>query len=196
MTESNVPGRRFSTPTLYRGINFRSRLEARWAAMFDLLGWTWEYEPETPGAYIPDFLVHGTGGRQMFVEVKSLADFIQNRSAIVAKAEGALGYSTPFLVVTDQFQRTMGFDALMLGDLYNGEGEDGGYDHDHAVLFQPGKVRYGLEFDIAGEFGSWAGVLSGAYEGNALFEGTMLQKPELLQLWSRAGNAIQWKPDH
>ncbi|MEA2669684.1 MAG: hypothetical protein QOJ33_2618, partial [Chloroflexota bacterium] len=28
-------------PTTYDGVNFRSRLEAKWAAFFDLLGWRW-----------------------------------------------------------------------------------------------------------------------------------------------------------
>lgn len=32
-------------PTTYRGTRFRSKLEARWAATFDHLGWYWEYEP-------------------------------------------------------------------------------------------------------------------------------------------------------
>jgi hypothetical protein len=35
-----------SIPTTYRGTYFRSRLEARWAATFDQLGWYWEYEPD------------------------------------------------------------------------------------------------------------------------------------------------------
>ena len=33
-------------PTTYKGIQFRSRLEARWAVFFDTLGIEWEYEPE------------------------------------------------------------------------------------------------------------------------------------------------------
>lgn len=44
-------------PTKYAGVQFRSRLEARWAAMFDLLGWKWEYEPIDLNGYIPDFIV-------------------------------------------------------------------------------------------------------------------------------------------
>ena len=36
-------------PTLYNGIQFRSRLEAKWAAFFDLLGWEYEYEPSRLG---------------------------------------------------------------------------------------------------------------------------------------------------
>lgn len=44
-------------PTEYRGITFRSRLEARWAAMFDRLEWKWEYEPIDLTGYIPDFIL-------------------------------------------------------------------------------------------------------------------------------------------
>ena len=33
-------------PTMYKGIKFRSRLEARWAVFFDTLGIEWEYEPQ------------------------------------------------------------------------------------------------------------------------------------------------------
>ena len=46
-------------PTIYAGIQFRSRLEARWAVFMDALGVKWEYEPEgfTDGTlcYLPDF---------------------------------------------------------------------------------------------------------------------------------------------
>lgn len=46
-----------SHPTLYNGVQFRSRLEARWAAFFDLAGWKWEYEPIDLGDWVPDFRV-------------------------------------------------------------------------------------------------------------------------------------------
>lgn len=46
-------------PTKYAGVQFRSRLEARWAAYFDLVGLTWEYEPFDFPGWIPDFLVKG-----------------------------------------------------------------------------------------------------------------------------------------
>jgi hypothetical protein len=49
--------------TRYKGRRFRSRLEARWAVVFETLGIKWDYEPEgfELGAglrYLPDFLVH------------------------------------------------------------------------------------------------------------------------------------------
>ena len=46
--------------TEYKGYKFRSRLEARWAVFFDIIGIRWEYEPagivlsEGP-PYLPDF---------------------------------------------------------------------------------------------------------------------------------------------
>lgn len=52
-----------------RGVRFRSRLEARWAAFFTLLGWAWEYEPELGlDGWIPDFAIVMGGG--LLVEVK------------------------------------------------------------------------------------------------------------------------------
>lgn len=50
-------------PTWYAGIQFRSRLEARWAVFFDALGIPWSYEPETfvtenGHEYTPDFQLH------------------------------------------------------------------------------------------------------------------------------------------
>ena len=69
--------------TLYKGIQFRSRLEARWAVFFDALGLKWEYEPEgyrmdDGTCYLPDFYVHDIKGHVgkaphgdgIFVEVK------------------------------------------------------------------------------------------------------------------------------
>ena len=45
--------------TIYRDIIFRSRLEAKWAAMMDLIGIGFEYEPRRfktdLGYYLPDF---------------------------------------------------------------------------------------------------------------------------------------------
>ena len=59
--------------TVYKGIRFRSRLEARWAAMFDLLDWRWEYEPVDLLGYIPDFVLRFPAG-PVLVEVKPLFD--------------------------------------------------------------------------------------------------------------------------
>lgn len=48
--------------TSYKGYNFRSRLEARWAVFFDAIGLKWVYEPEgyelaDGSRYLPDFFL-------------------------------------------------------------------------------------------------------------------------------------------
>jgi hypothetical protein len=55
-------------PTTYNGVNFRSRLEARWAAFFDAAGWRWSYEPVDLDGWIPDFVLHLK--EPIYVEVK------------------------------------------------------------------------------------------------------------------------------
>lgn len=69
-------------PTYYKGINFRSRLEARWAVIFDRLGIDWHYETEGYDIkidegytirYLPDFVLIGGSVRcpkRLWVEVK------------------------------------------------------------------------------------------------------------------------------
>lgn len=70
--------------TRYRGYEFRSRLEAKWACFFDLCGWRWAYEPpELPG-WIPDFAV---GDYATLVEVRPYFDshlWHERREAIMA----------------------------------------------------------------------------------------------------------------
>lgn len=58
-----------SIPTEYAGSRFRSRLEARWAAFFDLAGWDWDYEPFDLEGWCPDFCLH-MDGADVLVEVK------------------------------------------------------------------------------------------------------------------------------
>lgn len=68
----NVPRKVKPIETEYKGYLFRSRLEARWAVVLDVLGLSYEYEPEgfefhDGTRYLPDFFIKDTG---WFVEVK------------------------------------------------------------------------------------------------------------------------------
>lgn len=53
--------------TAYRNYLFRSRLEAKYAAFFDLCGWPWSYEPKDFNGWIPDFAL---GETATLVEIK------------------------------------------------------------------------------------------------------------------------------
>lgn len=61
--------------TRYKGYNFRSRLEARWAVFFDHLNIRWDYEPEgfelgNGLRYLPDFWLPDW---KIWIEVKPAA---------------------------------------------------------------------------------------------------------------------------
>lgn len=57
-------------PTIgVRGIQFRSRIEAQWAYIFEKLGWNWEYEAIDLNGYIPDFIVK-FGDEDFLIEIK------------------------------------------------------------------------------------------------------------------------------
>lgn len=60
-------------PTRYRDVDFRSRLEATWAAYFDLAKVPWEYEPFDMDGWAPDFLLR-VGAFEILAEVKPVAD--------------------------------------------------------------------------------------------------------------------------
>lgn len=79
---------RSGIPTTFRGTNFRSRLEARWAAFFDLVGWSWIYEPMDLGGWIPDFLVDIDGAHPFLVEVGPCI----TGDDLIAKAEKAIAH--------------------------------------------------------------------------------------------------------
>jgi len=78
-------------PTTYRGVNFRSRLESRWACFFDRIGIRWEYEPFDLNNWVPDFVLIGTSAH-VLVEIKPVSS-LEDPIAIKAmkKIERAVG---------------------------------------------------------------------------------------------------------
>lgn len=100
--------------TVYAGCRFRSRLEARWAVFFDVLGIKWEYEKEgfdldDGTGYLPDFFLHARGlphmrakypGAGYWVEIKGKApDTHEVRKlqevSIYTKHHGCIAYGCP-----------------------------------------------------------------------------------------------------
>lgn len=61
-----------SVPTAYAGTVFRSRLEARWAAFFNLCGWKWQYEPYRLPGWLVDFSLSWRIGAIVACEVKPI----------------------------------------------------------------------------------------------------------------------------
>ena len=62
-------------PTTYNGINFRSKLEARWYIYMKNMDWDVEYEPEVNcNGYIPDFKIRGRLF-DIYIEVKPIENW-------------------------------------------------------------------------------------------------------------------------
>lgn len=73
-------------PTAYKGIEFRSRLEVRFAIHLDERGERWAYEPRVYGpkgrGYLPDFEILD-GPRPTFIEVKpTISEAVSARNKV------------------------------------------------------------------------------------------------------------------
>lgn len=104
--------------TTYNGIEYRSRLEARWAAFMQNIGWDIIYEPFDGDGYIPDFLVQGE--RPFLVEVKP-AVTQKEYEAAVPKAESGLAkhWRHDILVVgAGPFPQRMGNSCSTTNSIY------------------------------------------------------------------------------
>ena len=96
LREHRRPALAMGIPTVYSGYRFRSRVEARWAAFFDLAGWRWWYEPLDLSGYIPDFVLDLPRGPTL-VEVKAtlaLAELAEH----IPKVEQS-GWSEDYVIV-------------------------------------------------------------------------------------------------
>lgn len=108
-------------PTTYRGVEMRSRLEARYASWLDQAGATWKYEPcafaDGADQYLPDFRVDHVQmfkrDHTVYVEVKPTVeqaiDAIPRMAIIWASEPDAL------LVVEAGCQSWNGMCAAIIG---------------------------------------------------------------------------------
>lgn len=94
-------------PTMYAGVQFRSRLEARWAAFFDLLGWEWEYEPIDLKGWIPDFLLRGRSSLPCF-------DWA-NVEGVLVEVKPCISFPCPIAEQIDRSGIPPQFEAMIVG---------------------------------------------------------------------------------
>lgn len=167
---------RSAIPTTYAGVNFRSRLEARWAAFFDLVGWKWTYEPVDGDGYIPDFLIHGA--RPFFVEVGPVATEDEYR----AKAAKPLQHpERPTLVVGVSYQMSRGdeHDPSPAGLIVNEFPASSSIGPAFWDVCDRGDLTY-FGDDVARPCGhGWSAHVPYA---------------NLDDLWAQATNVVQWQP--
>jgi hypothetical protein len=200
-----------SVKTYYRDRLFRSRLEARWAAFFDLCGWGWEYEPSefTSSNWLPDFAILGAEG-PILTEVKPIDRFDQAVADRIDRAVPVL------LGRTDKDPTVYKFEALLLGvrpllmaDEYPSDFQLGWLRDDLGAWGQAELGRWvGSEYvrgqwkgeghkahDQIGfrhEYNSFHDRITGRYDGGCRGD-LELKRAEIDQLWAEATNVVQWK---
>lgn len=197
MTAYNIA----AIPTKYRGRLYRSRLEAKWAAFFTLVGWDFEYEPFDFGDWSPDFLLRFES-RQFLVEVKPITAFDQQVAWKVGLScarqdceamDGLLLLGVSPFVSGHRVQMGWFLHApLMLAprfwkDLTLGRPLDQipGRPVIEAFFENTGSVRHRIS-------PAWGGLFSKR-------DGSVFREParcvdECLALWAEATNAVQWQP--
>jgi len=174
--------------TRYNGINFRSRLEAKWAAMFDLLKWGWTYEPTDFNGWIPDFAIHGE--RIIYVEVKPVSDFPME----VANKIDASGCHDEVLIVGMLGpMRRDDLNCPIVGWLREGVGLE---EVPEDFWWEPAPMsRYKGEDRIGfcHSGGSYKDRITGQYDGGS-FGSFPVTQEEVTMLWREASNRTRWNP--
>jgi hypothetical protein len=163
---------------MYSGVRFRSRLEARWAAFFDLIEWPWHYEPYDLAGYIPDFISTFRAG-DLLVEVKPALCLNALKPATV-KVDRS-GWSGEAIIVGARLDAEM---HCLFGEVVHtpdGAGREWG----DGQFFKCLNCR---RYSVRSGFGSWRCRRCGIGDGN---EHVADWNPE--PQWLEAGNLVQWR---
>lgn len=166
-------------PTTYNGVRFRSRLEAKWAAFMDTVGWRWDYEPIDLNGYIPDFILTR---RDIIAEVKP---FQTSNEINLAQGKAFMsGWNRDLLIFGSQpfWQLTITKTAIVHSIPIWGGGAQG-----RRALFcwcdscdkGMGLCSTGDRCRVCGEFGT-----------RPMDEDRV---PIIQHAWKMAYNAVQWK---
>lgn len=150
---------KYSKPTEYRNITFRSRLEADFARWFDSMGILWEFEPEgykleNGLSYLPDFFLPA---QRAYFECKGVMLREDEDKILQLAAES----KTDVVIGMQIFN---GKPLLSMVDAFN---------DDYWMIRGGIKVakclRCGKVYFMT-DCGSWECRICGAYEGNGHFE--------------------------
>jgi len=189
-------------PTRYNGTIFRSRLEARWAAFFDLCDWRWDYEPLDLNGWIPDFLIE----KKLLVEIKPLVfgeePFNVELVGDLAKCLVAptnyefliLGLMPVQLKSCGAYEAADGTISCIGSICYRVKNDDTGlFDivKDDALL----KLTDTDKIDIGGSYMDWGSRLGKDHNEiiHRAHKIPCVPWTVIERLWREAGNLVQWK---
>lgn len=180
-------------PTVYRHTHFRSRLEAKWAAFFDICQWPWEYEPFDLNGYIPDFVLKFHN--PVLVEVKPFLSLDTIPPLAKSKID-ASGWGGDALIVgaclpeskTWQDARVIGLMRQMQSD--DPTEQDGSESPNwDAACMQVCRACKSISFFH--ESGSYACAVKGCYDGTHLLD--PMDRTKIHKMWNYVSGLVQWK---
>ena len=172
-------------PTVYNGIEFRSRLEAKWAAMFDQLGWSWEYEPIDLKGYIPDFVLKWDHGHTI-CEVKPATTILDLHLA-TSKIERS-GWEGEAMIVGASLEKRSIYSAIGILSDKRTWADDPSVSWAWSDAIQH-RCASCFRHSVHHLLGGWHCRLCGAYDGDGF-----LEPFDISPLWANATNAVKY--DH
>lgn len=172
--------------TCYRGINFRSRLESRWACFFDECGWRWTYEPFDLPGWIPDFQIEG----RILAEVKpfTVGDEWKSEAASIGRSLRRSGRKdeVALLGVSPRFgdREADAYGTVFLGWITDEAGEV-----DSAALMFDGETRTTDVSAVNGRRGDRLGLVNAP-------KGKFIRRPmpevNAYDKWTESCNSTRW----
>lgn len=176
--------------TFYKGRRYRSRLEAKWASFFDLMGWRYEYEPYDLPGWIPDFLL--LGHQRTLVEVKpyTTLDEFDIKKIVQATAAYHEAPREVLLLGASLFDADDWEDGVVLGWLGelivdHATNRLVDVEFDEAVLCES---ALGFGFFHASQ--NWKDRVTGMDHR----QHQVVSKEKIAPLWQQSGNIAQWEP--
>lgn len=177
--------------TSYNGINFRSKLEAQWAAFFDLLKWKYSYEPYELNGKVPDFIIQCDAPhyntQSLIIEVKPDIFISHEYQREIYDAYNTI--NAHILIVSEkpiyECSEMRGWAAIGRGSQYCSS--------DYRTEMHDLNWKSG--FDIGSIYMHYDSMISDEYDRKAFFQFGFdnEQIQHINNLWKDAGNIIQFK---
>ena len=176
--------------TTFKGVTYRSRLEATWAAFFTNIGWKFEYEPFDGNGYIPDFLI--IGERPMLVEIKPIVTEHQafEHQEKIKRGIADLDYEVVVLGASPVMhsERQQKNDGLTYSDA--GYGLASIYDPDEWTYCQWGMCGTCKSYILYADEGWWDGIPC----GHRARSWDVLPDELILPYWYECKQLTRWQP--
>ena len=162
-----------------KNILFRSRIEAQWAYVFDVLGFQWEYEPFDLQGYIPDFILNYKD-ESLLIEIKGDCDIWGSFLPHKEKIENS-GWDGKFIILGSTYKYHDAYNTddrlwVNIGKIF-----DKGIEDD--CVIRQVNTHESVIWEIGG---SWMyDILPGSWNISG--------KNHFDEIWAFAKNASQWK---